>query len=126
MRQQSVSIKGLEHPGAPSACRIGPIVASSGILGSDPVTGEMPGDVETQARNAFVNMKRLLAEFGLDEGDVVKITNFVGDAAHRIVLRKYWAECYPDEGHRPARHTIVSPLNIGLVQLEILAVARDA
>ena len=125
MRQQSITIKGLEHPGAPSACRIGPIVASAGILGTDPSTGEMPDDVETQAKNAFTNMKRLLAEFGLDAGDVVKMTNFVSDAADRLVLRKYWAECYPDEAHRPARHTIVSPLNIGKIQLEIFAVVRD-
>lgn len=86
----------------------------------------MPDDLETQARNVFVNMKRLLAEFGLDEGDVVKVTNFVAQAEYRLVLRKYWAECFPDESKRPARHTIVGPLNIGLVQLEIFAVARDA
>ena len=67
-----------------------------------------------------------LAEFGLDEGDVVKVTNFVQHAEGRLVLRKYWAECYPDESHRPARHTIVGPLNIGLIQLEIYAVAKDA
>jgi 2-iminobutanoate/2-iminopropanoate deaminase len=126
MRQQSLTIPGLEHPGAPSACRIGPIVASSAILGRDPETGEMPEDIESQSRYAFTNMKRLLAAFGLDEGDVVKLTMFVKDKADREVVRNHWYECYPNEAYRPARHTLVVPINVGRVQLEILAVVRDS
>jgi enamine deaminase RidA (YjgF/YER057c/UK114 family) len=48
------------------------MIASSAILGTDPVTGVMPDDADTQAKNAFINMKRLLAEYGLDEHDVLK------------------------------------------------------
>ncbi len=126
MPQQSLTIPGLEHPGAPSACKIGPFIASSAIIGRDPQTGEIPADADTQARYAFANMKRLLAAYGLDEGDVLKLVMFVKDKADREVVRKHWFECYPDEEHRPARHTVVVPINVGLVQLEILAIARDA
>jgi 2-iminobutanoate/2-iminopropanoate deaminase len=116
----------MEHPGAPAACRIGPIVASSAILGKDPVTGVMPADAETQSRNAFVNMKRLLALYGLDEHDVVKLNIFVKDVAYRQATLDAWLACYPDPKQRPARHSLTVPINVGLIQLEIFAVVRDA
>lgn len=126
MRQQCITLPKHEHPGAPGACRVGPIVASSAILGKDPESGVMPDDAETQSRNAFTNMKRLLAAFGLDEYDVVKLNIFVKDVAYRDATLKAWYECYPDETRRPARHSLTVPINIGLIQLEFYAVMKGA
>ena len=126
MRQECITLSGQNHPNAPAACKIGPMIASSAILGTDPVTGVMPDDADTQAKNAFLNMKRLLAAYGLDEHDVLKLNIYIKDIAHRPATMKYWLECYPDEAHRPARHSLTVPINIGLIQLEIYAVTRDA
>jgi len=128
MRQKSIEIKGLEHSAPiPLACRVGPILATSGVGGKDPATGKLPADAQGQAMHCFDNLKRILAEGGCDLGDVVKITCFVTDEAHRDAINKYWNECFPDPHRRPARHTLTAPLRGGmLIQLEALAVAKEA
>jgi len=127
MRQQTVNVKGLEHPAAvPVACRIGPILATSAVLGKDPASGELPEGAEDQARNAFINLRRVLEAAGMDLGDVVKLTIFVLDNKYRDIVYKYWNETYPNPERRPARHTLLQPVGIGLLQLEALAVAKDA
>jgi len=127
MRQKSIHVEGLAHNAPiPVGCRVGPIFASSGVGGRDAATGEMPTDTETQARNAFVNLDRILAAAGFDWGDVVKVTVFVTEEGFRDVVNRYWVERYPDPDRRPARHTLVMPhLRRGQkVQLDALAVAK--
>lgn len=128
MRQKSIDIEGLEHTAPiPLGCRVGPILATSGIGGRDAATGRLPEDPDRQAFHAFENLKRVLQAGGMDLGDVVKLTVFVADDAHRNAINKYWNECYPDPHRRPARHTLVMPLRGGmLIQLEALAVAKEA
>ena len=63
----------------------------------------------------------------IDLGDVVKMTVFLTDDNNRAAINKYWNECWPDPHKRPARHSLVLPLRGGvLLQLEVLAVAKDA
>ena len=128
MRQVSLNVPGIDHPmGVPLACRVGNVVHTSAVLGKNPDTGEMPDDADAQARNCFETLKRVLAVGGLDFGDVVKITIFVKDNAHREPVFRYWREHFPDPNHMPARHTLVQPLHSGmLVQLEAMAVARES
>jgi 2-iminobutanoate/2-iminopropanoate deaminase len=126
VRQKSIEIEGLSHVSAPipMGCRIGPVLATSGIGGKNPDTGELPQDASAQAANCFENLKRVLAAGGLDLGDVVKITVYVADEAHRAAVNAPWLQHYPHPEHRPARHALVMPLRGGmLVQLEALAVA---
>ena len=128
MRQKSLEVQGLSHVSAPipMACRIGPVLATSGIGGKNADTGEMPPDAGTQAANCFENLKRVLAAGGLDLGDVVKVTVYIADEAHRAAVNAPWLQHYPDPEHRPARHALVMPLRGGmLVQIEALAVASD-
>lgn len=129
MRQQSIEVKGLSHGGAPIplGCRVGPILATSGVGGVDRATGAMPADAATQAVNCFANLEAILEAGGLDMGDVVKVTVFVADEAHRAAVNNPWLAHFPDEHKRPARHALVMPLRAGmLIQLEALAVAKDA
>ena len=128
MRQQSIEVPGLTHGGAPipAACRVGPILATSGVGGKDPATDTLPADVATQARNCFENLRRVLEAGGMSMGDVVKLTVFLADESHRAAVNEPWLRYYPDPHHRPARHALVMPLRAGmLVQLEALAVAKN-
>jgi len=128
MRQRSIEVPGLSHGGAPipAACRIGPILATSGVGGRDPATDTLPADAATQARNCFENLRRVLEAGGLSMGDVVKLTVFIADESHRAAVNEPWLRYYPDPHHRPARHALVMPLRAGmLVQLEALAVAKS-
>jgi 2-iminobutanoate/2-iminopropanoate deaminase len=124
-RQKSIEVEGLGH-GAPipMGCRVGPILMTSGVGGRDRKTGKTPEDADGQARNAFDNLKAVLAAGGLGLGDVAKITVYVVDDKYRTEINKYWEECYPDPHQRPARHVLVMPLRGVLLQLEAFAVAK--
>ena len=129
MRQISIEVPGLSHASAPipMACRVGPVLATSGIGGRNAATGEMPADANAQAANCFDNLKAILAEGGMSLGDVVKVTIYVADEAHRAAVNAPWLEHFADPHRRPARHALVMALRGGmLVQIEALAVAGEA
>jgi 2-iminobutanoate/2-iminopropanoate deaminase len=128
MRQKSITIDKIGHSAPiPLACRVGPILATSGIMGRDADTGEMPPDAAGQAANCFRNLALVLAEAGMDLGDVVRFTVYVKREEDRGAVNAPWLETYPDSARRPARHVQVMDLRGAvLVQLEALAVAKEA
>jgi 2-iminobutanoate/2-iminopropanoate deaminase len=126
MRQQSLEIEGIRH-GAPipMACKIGPLLMTSGVMGMDAKTGKIPEDVNAQAELCFSNLKNILDQAGLDWGDVIKIGVFMADADVRAAVNKPWERIYPDEHKRPARHAIIVPLRAPMrLQIEAFAVGK--
>lgn len=59
----------------------GSIVFTSGQLGLDPATGELPAGIEAQAHQSLKNLGAILAAAGLSYADVVKTTVFMKDLA---------------------------------------------
>src|SRR5579863_4696863 len=126
MARQQINVPGLEHPeGVPVACKIGPLLVSGAIGGKDLKTGELPDSVDAQARNCFANLKRVLAEAGMELEDVVKLTIYVRDDKYGALARKHWAECFPDPKRAPARRTLEAKIHLGLIQLEVIAYKAD-
>jgi 2-iminobutanoate/2-iminopropanoate deaminase len=125
MRQQSIEIEHIGHAAPiPVASRVGNVLATSAIGGRSMTDGKLAPDADGQAKNAFESLKAILAKGGMGLGDVVRVSCYVVDDKHRDVLNKYWVECWPDEHHRPARHTVVMPLRGGLqLQIDALAIA---
>lgn len=116
------NLDGHDHPQAsPLGCKVGPLLSSGAITGKDLATGIMPPDADTQARNAFVNMKRLLAKAEMGLEDVAKLTIYIADDKHRDAAIKHWALTFPDPNHRPTRRTLITPIHAGIVQVEIIA-----
>lgn len=126
--RRSITVAGLGH-GAnpiPAASRIGPFLATGGVRGVDPATGEMPADVETQARRMFENLKVILAAGGADFDDVLKVTVWIATPAARAAVNAGWIKAFPDEHSRPARHVLNYELGHGmLVQCDALAVIGE-
>lgn len=60
---------------------------ASGQVGADP-SGKTLAGFEAQARQAFANLKALLADAGMDWPDVVKLTTFITDRGDLATLRK--------------------------------------
>jgi 2-iminobutanoate/2-iminopropanoate deaminase len=127
MRRQSIEIENLAHNAPiPAARRVGPLLATSAISGKDAATGVLPKDFETQARNAFANLKLILAAADMDVEDVAKVTVFVTDDKLRAKINPFWNECFADEAQRPARHILLMPFrNDVFVQLEVLAFGKN-
>ena len=106
MPRRSIEVANFGH-GAnpiPAACRVGNVVMTGGISGSDPATGTLPSDPAQQAAHAFANLRRILAAAGAGPGDVVKLAVSVRSFELRAAINEHWVAMFPDEHSRPARH----------------------
>jgi enamine deaminase RidA (YjgF/YER057c/UK114 family) len=105
--RRSISVPGLDHGDQPFpiASRIGPFLATSGIHGVDPATGKPEGDAAAQIRQAFANLRAVLAEAGASPDDVAQVLVTLTDREHRKLVNESWVELFPDPASRPARQT---------------------
>jgi 2-iminobutanoate/2-iminopropanoate deaminase len=123
MPRESFEILPVKHNAPiPMAARIGSIIYTSGIMGADPQTGQLPESLEQQAKNCFRNLENVLAKAGATPADVLKVTVFIKSNANRQAVNPAWLEMFPDAHSRPARHqTVVETLNFD-IQIEAMAV----
>ena len=122
---RSIHVEGVRH-GAPipMGARVGNMIFSSGIIGADPSTGDVPADLESQCVFAFANMKTLVENAGGKVQNIGSIKVYMKDRSQREAVNRPWLEMFPDEDDRPARHAIqydAFPEGV-LVQLEVIAV----
>lgn len=72
---------------------------TSGQLGINPATGELPQDFTAQARQAFENVKAILEAAGGSMQNVMKITIFLTDMANfpavNAVMQEYCSAPFP-------------------------------
>src|SRR5882757_431723 len=94
-----------ENP-IPNASRIGNLVMSSVIGGTNPGTRELPESFEAQVANVFVHIR-----------------HDVDPASQRAALNTEWVKLFPNPESRPARHTqAFAPGGRSLVQADFVAV----
>ena len=122
-RRQSFEIRPVGHNAPiPMAAKVGNVIYTSGVMGADPETGQIPADVDQQARNCFRNLANVLAKAGSSPDDVVKVTVYIKSNNNRQAVNPAWLDMFPDENSRPARHqTVVETLNFD-IQIEAMAV----
>ena len=126
--RRSIELEGLHHGGTPIplASRVGPLLISSGVLGQDPATGQIPADVGEQVALVFANVRRILAAGGAGVGDVAKLTFHVRDRSARAAIDEHWLAMFPDPASRPARQTLPTDLPPAFsVQCEVIALVTD-
>jgi 2-iminobutanoate/2-iminopropanoate deaminase len=124
-RRQSIDGSRARHENPiPNACRIGNIVMSSVIGGSNPGTRELPPTLEQQIANVFGYIRHDVEAAGGTVDDIVKVTFWVKDPAkQRAALNAEWVKMFPDPASRPARHTQHLPAESrALVQADFIAV----
>jgi 2-iminobutanoate/2-iminopropanoate deaminase len=119
----NASIARHENP-IPNASRIGNVVVSSVIGGSNPGTRELPPTLEQQVANVFAAIRGDIAAAGGSADDIVKVTFWVKDpVSQRAALNAEWVKLFPDAASRPARHTLMLPPGSrALVQADFIAV----
>ena len=124
MTRRSIYVEGFGHKNPiPAACRIGAMVYSGSIQGSDPATGQYGATLEEQSRLMFEQVRRIVDAAGGGVGDIIKITVWMKDRTRRAALNGPWLEMFPDPQSRPARHTMNADLDGGkLVECEFVAV----
>jgi enamine deaminase RidA (YjgF/YER057c/UK114 family) len=128
-RRTSIYIEGFSHKNPiPAASRIGPLVESGSVLGTDPATGKPAETIEAQCRFMLDNVRSIVEAAGGSTGDIVKLTVWMKDRSQRPALNVPWLEMFPDAASRPARHAIVAPeLDMGkLIECSFTAFIEDA
>jgi 2-iminobutanoate/2-iminopropanoate deaminase len=123
--RESYDLPGVDHGGLPipMATRVGNMLFSSGVSGTDPSTRKVAAGAEAQADWAFKHMDALLTQAGATLGDVARVTVYIVDASIRVHVDREWVKRFPDPQSRPARHTILRELGSGkLLQMEFVAV----
>src|SRR6185369_4761500 len=95
------------------AVRAGDFVFVSGQPGIDPSTGAVPPvDFEAEARQAFVNLRRVVEAAGATMDRVVRTTVFLANADDFPVMNQLFAEAFASAP--PARATPIVSLPRGL------------
>ncbi|MGG4041020.1 RidA family protein [Bacillus smithii] len=123
-KREVLHVRGSHHQNPiPTAVKIGNMVYTSAIIGSDPETGEMPESVEEEVANLFHYMREIMELAGGTTDDIAHLSVSVTNREYKKVVNVEWLKMFPDENNRPARHTTVQNLRDGLrVQIEMTAV----
>lgn len=81
------------------AIKVNGMVYTSGQLGLDPETGQMPDDLEGQAHLAFKNLRAILEAAGTDMDHVVKTLVFLSDMDNFVpvndIYQQYFTKDFP-------------------------------
>jgi enamine deaminase RidA (YjgF/YER057c/UK114 family) len=106
-KRKSFDVEGLGHANPiPAVSRIGNIVATGGVSGTDTSTGKISEDVAAQCAHMFKNLRTILAAAGATPEDVIRVTVWIARPEIRAEVNKEWVVVFPDPHSRPARHTM--------------------
>lgn len=103
------------------AIRVEDMLFTSGQLGIDPATGELPEGVQAQTEQSLRNIAAILEGAGFGRKDVVKTTVFIRDMNNFGAVNQIYSAFFGD--HKPARSCVeVARLpKDGLVEIEVVA-----
>ena len=105
-----------------AAVQVGDTYWLSGKIGATAETRAMTeGRVAAETRNVFEAFRTLLAELGLDFGDVVQGTVYLADISAYGEMNRVYGEYFPADP--PARETVAVADLVGGAAIEISFVA---
>lgn len=108
------------------AIRVGDLLYTAGQPGIDPKTGAVAGpDFESQARQAFENLRAVLEDAGSGLEQVVRVTCFMADPDGFATLNTLFGQYFPTTP--PVRSAPVVALPKGLLfSIDAIAVSGRA
>ncbi len=123
-KRQVSQINGSAHENPiPTAVKIGNMVYTSALMGTDPSSGQMPETVEEEVAQLFTYILEIMEKAGGSSENIAHLSVSVTDRSYKEIVNKEWLKLFPDPDNRPARHTTVHSLKPGVhVQVEMVAV----
>ena len=95
----------------PVGLRSGDIVRGFRIVGTDSMTGKLGADIETQLKNAHVNMKRSIESVGGTTANIAHVSMYFQDFGRdREAMNPPWVQAFPDENDRPTYKFLTADL----------------
>jgi 2-iminobutanoate/2-iminopropanoate deaminase len=123
-RRHTIHIEGFSHANPiPAACRVGPLLMTGLVNGTDPATGKLADTLQAQCAHMFTQVRRIVEAAGGTTGDIVRMSVWLKDRSQRQPLNDQWLAMFPDPHDRPARLSVqATELSAGiLVQCEVTA-----
>ena len=102
------------------------LVYTTGNIGLDPETGELPPDVETQTTNTLIVLTKVLERAGTDLSKLIKVNVYLDDIdAEFDRMSSTYDEYFREHGitEPPARTTIGARLPWSKVEMDMVALA---
>jgi 2-iminobutanoate/2-iminopropanoate deaminase len=102
------------------------LVFTTGQIGLDPDTGELPPDVETQTKFTLLKLTGVLEQAGTDVSKLIKVNVFLDDIDGEFELMNgAYDEFFRDRGitEPPARTTVGARLPWSKVEMDMVALA---
>ncbi len=104
------------------AVEAGDMVFLSGQLPIDPATGVMPEGIQAQTRQAFENIKAILAEAGCTVDNIVKTTVFLADMSLFGEMNEVYAQQFGSAFPARSAFAVKELPKQALVEIEVIAV----
>ncbi len=124
MSRRSIYAEGFSHKNPiPAACRVGSMLYSGSIQGTDPATGAYGATLERQCELMFDHVRRIVEAGGGSLASIIKMTVWMRDRSQRAALNAVWLRAFPNPEDRPARHTMQADLDGDkLIECDFVAV----
>ncbi|CAH6721633.1 protein Hmf1p [[Candida] jaroonii] len=114
------SIEGQEHPTLGPAYVNNNQVYTSGIIGQNYGTGDIPESLADQTHLAIQNVKKVLEVSGSSLDKVFKVTAFISHADYSKEMNEIYATYFPQ---RPARSCVIAAFMDARVKFELEVIA---
>lgn len=102
------------------------IVFTTGNIGLDPDTGELPPDIETQTRFTLATLEKVLEDAGASLADVIKVNVYMDEIVDEFdAMSATYGEYFKSKGitEPPARTTVGARLPWSKVEMDMVALA---
>jgi 2-iminobutanoate/2-iminopropanoate deaminase len=110
------------NPVLSPAARFGNLVFTSGMVGTDPATGELVGDdIRSQGRQTMQNLQTTLQAAGTSLDHALKVTAFVAQLEDRPAFNEVYGELFESD---PPPRTCIQGGRLGpgiLIEVEVVA-----
>lgn len=106
MSKQYIRTVHAPQPAGPysQAIKVGPLVFVSGQSPTDPITGKMGLDIETQTRQALMNIRAILEASGVSMSDIVKVSVFLKNGSDFQEMNEVYKTFF--QNNPPTRTTV--------------------
>src|SRR5215208_1217102 len=106
-KRHTIHVEGFSHANPiPAACRVGPLLMTGLVNGTDPATGKLAETLQAQCAHMFAQVRRILEAAGGSTGDIVRMSVWLKDRSQRQPLNEQWLAMFPDANDRPARLSV--------------------
>ena len=121
LKKEEIVMGGQKSSILSAGFRVGDLVFTSGNVGRDPETGNVPDTIEGQTKQVLENIKRVLNKTGAYMNDVVKTTVFLPDMGDYAKMNEVYVTFFDEP--RPARSCVGTKLARPEFKVEIEAIA---